>query len=118
MSKQPPPKTCTICGATKPATSFHADSRFVGGRRASCAECTNARTRAREARKRQEGNKPERVRDERTRFAGYPHCRSCWVVMFPDGDIDNRPWEHDETLCESCGRKGVEGKRGKLTAKL
>lgn len=107
-------KTCKMCGLPKPITEFHIESQHRDGRRPSCATCTNARTRARTKAKRVLGSKPERIRDEANRFAGYPHCRVCTVVMLPDGDVGNRPWTRDETGCESCGRKGWLGREVKL----
>lgn len=104
-------KICTMCEVPKPRTEFHVDKNRYDGLRPSCADCTNSRTRARVKAKRGTGNKPERVRDERNRYAGYPRCRECTIAMLPDGDVRNRPWPDDVTGCESCGRKGLLGRK-------
>lgn len=38
---------CRKCGRAKPASTYHRDSRSRNGRKARCAECTNAPQRER-----------------------------------------------------------------------
>jgi len=108
-----PQKQCSKCKEFKPLSKFYVKSGRGDGRQSHCAACAN---KSRAERDKRDRENPERIRNEATKYASYPRCRSCHIVMFPNGDVDNRPWDGDSGKCESCGRKGLLGR--KVTAKV
>lgn len=106
-------KRCSMCKQFKPLEAFHWGGKSKTTRAAACKACSN--------KKRGEKDKAERLASKRAREEAALHishtiCRSCKIAMLPNGDVDNRPWAGDASGCESCGRKGLLGR--KLTAKV
>ena len=106
-------KRCSTCQQLKQPDQFHWGGKNKTKRNASCKVCSNKR--------RNEKDKAERIaakqaREEAALHIAHAVCRVCFIAMLPEGDVDNRPWAGDATMCESCGRKGLLGR--KLTTKV
>lgn len=104
-------KRCSMCNQFKPPEAFHWGGKSKTTRAAACKTCSN--------KKRGEKDKAERLaskqaKEAAARLLSLAHCRLCHIVMFPNGDVMNRPWTGDATGCESCGRKGLLGRMVKL----
>ena len=104
-------KRCTICQQLKQPDQFHWGGKNKTKRNASCKVCSN--------KKRGEKDKAERLANKAMRKEAALHiahatCRVCAIAMLPDGDVDNLPWAGDVTMCESCGRKGLLGRKVKF----
>ena len=100
-------KRCSMCKQFKKPDQFHWGGKSKTTRAAACKTCSN--------KKRGEKDKAERLaskqaREEAARHIAHATCRVCFIAMFPNGDVDNRPWAGDATMCESCGRKGLLGR--------
>ena len=104
-------KQCSMCKQFKTPDQFHWGGKNKTKRNSACKVCSN--------KKRNEADKLERLankamREEAALYIAHAVCRVCTIAMLPEGDVDNRPWAGDATMCESCGRKGLLGRKVKL----
>lgn len=104
-------RKCTICQQLKQPDQFYWGGKNKTKRNSACKVCSN--------KKRGEKDKLERqaskaMREEAALHIAHAVCRVCTIAMLPEGDVDNRPWAGDASMCESCGRKGLLGRTVKL----
>ena len=111
MTNEPTTKTCNACGTTRELVFFSKRQSSRDGHDTICKLCKRkgglaytrrAERKAAALEPRAAGmGKPERS----PRYANFPTCLLCFIVLRADGTVGNVPSATRAGLCESCAKR-------------